>query len=122
MPRVREDEKIIKMSLKELQALSHFMTGHGLYRRHLRNWNDMENGDQCSLCGEADEDTWHLWEWCPSLRRERIKIRNEMRQGLSMERGIIKMVYLKQLMSLRARNEALLGEQAHVITRQDNWR
>ncbi len=65
-----EKKKVTKMNSEELQFLSQIITGHGLFRRHLRHWNEIED-ISCSLCGEADEDSWHLWEYCPSLNSER---------------------------------------------------
>ncbi len=107
-PRVREDKKIVRMSQQDLQSLTQMATGHGLYKYHLGHWIDLPDDDQCSLCREAQEDTWHLWEWCPKLARERSVIRALIEKGLGYEKGLLKIVRLKQMVSLRARNEALL--------------
>ncbi len=107
-PQVREDKKIVKMSQQDLQSLTHTVTGHGLYKYHLGHWIELLDNDQCSLCHEAQEDTWHLWEWCPRLERERAVIKGLMDRGLTYEQGLLKMMKSKQIESLRARNEALL--------------
>ncbi len=108
-PRVREDKRVVKMSQQDLQSLTSTVTGHGLYKHHMGHWVDLPDGDQCSLCHEAQEDTWHLWEWCPRLGKDRAVIRLLMQKGLAYERGLVKMMRLKQIESLRARNEALLS-------------
>ncbi len=63
---------------------------------------------QCSLCGEADEDPWHLWEWCPRLTEERMVIRKMLDNGLDFEIGILKLMNTKKLDGLWAENESLL--------------
>ncbi len=107
-PSVREEKRIVRMSQKDLQILTHTVTGHGLYKYHLGHWIELPDDDQCSLCLEAQEDTWHLWEWCPRLERDRAVIRLLIEKGLLYEQGLIKMMRLKQIESLRARNEALI--------------
>ncbi len=108
-PQVREDKRIVRMSQKDLQTLTHTVTGHGLYKYHLSHWIELpDDDDQCSLCHEAKEDTWHLWEWCPRLERDRIVVRLLIEKGLAYEQGLLRMMRLKQIVSLRARNEALL--------------
>ena len=99
---------VTKLPIKELQQIVQFVTGHGLYRGHLRNWNELES-DQCSLCGEADENTWHLWEWCPMLTKERNEIRSLMKSGLTLERGVLRIVKSTKVMEICGRNEAILG-------------
>ncbi len=107
-PQVRERKDLSHMSFQELSKLSQIITGHGLFKRHLRHWNDI--GDiQCALCGEDDEFSWHLWEYCPNLSVERDRMRNLVTQGLSSERAMLKFFDLTPLMELTAQNEALIG-------------
>ncbi len=108
-PLVREDKRIVKMSQKDLQLLTQTVTGHGLYKYHLGHWIELPDDDSCSLCQEGQEDTWHLWEWCPRLRKDRKVIRCLMEKGLAYEHGLLKMMRLKAVESLRARNETLLA-------------
>ena len=103
-PEVREKAATIKLSIKELKTLVQIVTGHGLYKRHLRHWNEILDCN-CSLCGEALEDSWHLWMNCPSLRRERNEIEG---LNLTMERAVIKFFNLPKLRALAARNECIL--------------
>ncbi len=85
-PEVRVYSSVTKMSLQDIQAIVHTATGHGLYKKYLGLWNEIEN-ISCSLCEEDWEDSWHLWEMCPSLKKERLLFQ---RSGLSKERGIIR--------------------------------
>ena len=94
--------------MKELQELAQVITGHGLFKHHMRHWNEIDDY-QCALCGEADEDSWHIWEWCPKLQQERTNIRTLMERGLTFEKGILRMMRSKDIIELRARNEALLA-------------
>ncbi len=106
-PRVRESKDIVRLSVRKLQTLTQTVTGHGLFKKHLMLWNDIDEY-QCSLCGEADEDSWHLWEWCPTLMTERNAIKNQINTGLSQELGILKLMTSEKMKGLWAMNESLL--------------
>ncbi len=106
-PKVRESKKVLQMSLKELQQLTHMVTGHALFKWHLGHWNEIDDL-QCGLCGEAQEDTWHLWEWCPRLALLRRNIHSMIESGLSFEKGVLKMINSKEVINLQAENEALI--------------
>ncbi len=106
-PSVRESNKITKMKIKELQAISQMITGHGLFKRHLMHWKELSDF-QCQLCGEAEEDSWHLWEWCPRLNKERKIINEQMLQGLPYEHGILRLMKVKELRELWALYEAIV--------------
>ncbi len=96
------------LSIKELSKLTQIVTGHGLFKRHMRHWNDL--GDiQCALCGEDVEYSWHLWEWCPKLKEVRKRIRYLQSRGLSYEMALLKFFNQRELIELVAHNEALLG-------------
>ncbi len=95
------------MKIRELQKLSQIVTGHGLFKRHLRHWNDIDCAS-CSLCGEADEDTWHLWSHCPTLWAERAQLGAEMANGLPMDWALLKMFQCHRLQELAATNEAII--------------
>ncbi len=107
MPTVSIKKQTSLMTLNELQKLTQIVTGHGLFKRHLRHWNDITSYD-CSLCGEAFEDTWHLWMYCPTLTQERTQICGEMNNGLPIFRAILKMFKCRKLSELIASNEAII--------------
>ncbi len=95
------------LSTKELSKLTQIVTGHGLFKRHLRHWNEL--GDiQCALCGEDVEYSWHLWEWCPKLKEVRGKIKQEQVRGLPFEMALLKFFNQQELIELAANNEALI--------------
>ncbi len=107
-PNVGNEYVITKLSLEEISKLSQIITGHGLFKRHMRHWNEIDD-ISCALCGEDQEYSWHLWEYCPSLITERKHIRTCMKKGLSKEKAMLKFFYLPEIQELTARNEALLG-------------
>ncbi len=106
-PEVRENKNMLKFSIKELQCLVQVTTGHGLYKRHLRHWNDIEDYS-CSLCGEAWEDTWHLWNLCPALDKERRKITQKLKGTFTLEKGILQLFRTEQIIELLAMNESMI--------------
>ena len=107
-PLVGREEIVKKLSLTELSKLSQIITRHGLFKRHLRHWNDIDD-ISCALCGEDQEYSWHLWEYCPSLEAERMSIRLTMKSGLSWEKALLKFFILPKIEELTAHNEALIG-------------
>ncbi len=107
MPTVSNEKHSSHRTITELQRLTQIVTGHGLFKRHLRHWNDMVNYD-CSLCGEAYEDTWHLWMYCPQLTNERLQVNREMENGLPYFTAILKMFKCRKLNELVASNEAII--------------
>ncbi len=106
-PQVREDKKLLTMNIKDLHTLVSMATGHGLYKHHLQHWNEIED-DQCSICGEDEENTWHLWEWCPGLEQQRTEIKELIKTGLTRERGIVKLAESKALTRMRLENEVIV--------------
>ncbi len=106
-PQVREDKKITHRPIKDLHTLAQFVTGHGLYKNHLKHWNVFDDYS-CSLCEEEWEDTWHLWNMCPALGDARRHLQTIMDRGLSMETAILKFVNLKKIKMLVAFNESLI--------------
>ncbi len=107
IPSVSIQKHTSSLQIGDLQRLSHIVTGHGLFKRHLRHWNELPRVD-CSLCGETDEDTWHLWAYCPTLSRERAQINAEIANGLSIERALLKMFKTRKICELIASNEAVI--------------
>ncbi len=107
MPAVSTAFKVTTMTIRELQLLSQIVTGHGLFKRHLRHWNDMES-HQCSLCGEAEEDSWHLWAYCPIMESDRSVTLKNIESGMSIEKGLIRFFQSNRMKELFARNEALI--------------
>ena len=110
-PLVRESKSMVRMKIKDLQVVAQVATGHGLFKEHISHWENIENG-QCAICGEADENSWHLWEWCPGLDIERKPIQTLIKSGMTMERGIIKLMNTRKVKELIAQNESLLTRQA----------
>ncbi len=104
-PIVRESRRMVTYNIKELQRLSQLVTGHGLFKRHLRHWNEISNID-CELCGEAWEDTWHLWNLCPKLGREREEITQKYQGVLLFEKGILALFRTEVVTELIAINES----------------
>ena len=104
IPTVSDNKGAIRLSVKQLQRLSQIITGHGLFKRHLRHWNDIEDY-RCSLCQEEEEDSYHLWSACPALERERMS-----RQGSTkeLESQLLAFFQLPKVRELEASNEALL--------------
>ncbi len=106
-PKVRESKHIVRMPIGELQEPAQAIMGHGLFKHHIRHWNKIDDY-QCAVCAEKQKkDLWHLWEWCPKLEQERVVIRKLLEQGLIYDKGILKMMRTKDLVELRATNEAL---------------
>ncbi len=95
IPTVRENKLSTRLNQNELKHLAQIITGHGLFKRHLRHWNDIQD-IYCSLCGEDTEDPWHLWDLCPVLDEQRASINREIEKGLLWERGLIKFFQKEQ--------------------------
>ncbi len=47
IPLVSTSKQTHIMSLNELHNLSMIMTGHGLYKKHLRHWNELDDLTCC---------------------------------------------------------------------------
>ncbi len=107
MPLVSTERKNSLMSTKELQQLSQIVTGHGLYKRHLRHWNEIEDYS-CSLCLEEYEDTWHIWNLCPCLSKDRYVALSTAQNGRPLERVLLTFFQSKRIKELVASNETLL--------------
>ncbi len=107
MPTVRTKKKTIEMSLYELHKLSMIVTGHGLFKRHLRHWNEIECS-LCELCQEDDEDSWHLWDLCPKLTANRRHINELINKGMPQDRALLRFFQVNELQQLEASNEALI--------------
>ncbi len=107
MPVVNKAYKMHTMTVRDLQLLSQIVTGHGLFKRHLRHWNTLESY-QCSLCGEAEEDSWHLWAYCPAVSSDRLTTLNDIESGVSTGKSIIRLFQSKKIQKLFAENEALI--------------
>ncbi len=108
MPTVAIKKHMTRKNVKELQMLSQIMTGHGLFKRHMRHWICLEDY-QCELCGEAPEDSWHLWRYCPMLAAQRRDMDLQIQNGMSVERALMKWFNMKVITELEASNEALLS-------------
>ncbi len=109
LPTVREDRRIATYSVEELQILTGVITGHGLFKRHLKNWIEIDlNNQLCSLCEEEFEDSWHIWNNCRSLESIRIEIRQQMARGMSLEVAIIRFTQTNQFKSLRVLNDNII--------------
>ncbi len=106
-PTVEDGKRTVNLKVKELHEITQVVTGHGLFKKHLQYWNEIDDY-QCSLCGEADEDSWHLWELCPALATDRSIIRNLMEKSMPLEQGVLKWVKLQKIAQLRAENESTL--------------
>ena len=106
-PEVREIRNMLKFNITELQSLAQVITGHGLYKYHLRHWNEIEDYS-CSLCGEAWEDTWHLWNLCPGLEGERREIAQKLKGVFTLEKGILQLFKSEKVLELTATNESML--------------
>ncbi len=89
IPKIKEHKLPRNLGSYELHQLSQIITGRGLYKRLISKWTDIPD-ISCSLCGEADEDPWHLWEYCPALKLERASVQNQFKQGLSWFLALIK--------------------------------
>ena len=104
-PQVGEELQIQKWSTDDLQKLTQVVTGHGLFKRHLNHWNEIQD-IACSLCEEEPEDSWHLWEYCPALKDLRENIQSYIKAGLSREKGLLIFLKDRRMKELLARNEA----------------
>ncbi len=108
-PSVRESTAVIRKPLKDLRILSQFITGHGLFKRHLRHWNVLDTY-LCSLCGEEPEDPWHLWEHCPSLEQDRREIRKISNNKDLLENQITRFANCVKIRMLMASNETIVAK------------
>ena len=97
----------IHMSVRDLNMLTQIVTGHGIFRRHIGHWTEMED-TLCQLCGEEQEDSWHLWQYCPSLAMERREAFYRLESGAGYEKTLLNFFQCGKIVSLRARNEAEL--------------
>ncbi len=104
---MRESKTMVQLRIKDLQCLTMAITGNGLFKRHLRHWNDITEYD-CGLCGEAWEDPWHLWDLCPVLDTERREIANRYKSGNKLEKGILEFFRTSKILELVATNESML--------------
>ena len=107
IPQISETQIVSRMNQKDLRKLVQIITGHGLFKRHLRHWNDIQD-IACQLCGEENEDPWHLWNLCPALNGPRTKIKQEIDRGLLWQKGLVKFFQGKELTHLYVYNETLL--------------
>ncbi len=107
-PRVREDKNIVKRPVRELSTLAKICTGHGLFKDHIRHWNELE-GTECSLCQEDEEDSWHLWDLCPATAGFRLERIYQLEAGYSFETLLLKFMNSNQMKVLMASNECLLA-------------
>ncbi len=109
VPKVAPNKQAPLLSTKEFRKLTQIVTGHGLFKRHMRHSNDL--GDiQCALCGEDVEYSWHLWEWCPKFKGVWDRMRYLQSKGLPFEMALLMLKFFNQhwLIELAAHNEALL--------------
>ncbi len=106
-PEIRTSSSIITLDMHGLQQLAKICTGHGLFKDHLRHWNELSE-HLCELCGEDYEDTWHIWENCPALKNERKKALLYMKSGLSYERTLLKFFQEPKILEIIGRNEAIM--------------
>ncbi len=106
-PEVRESKHIAGMTILELQSLTQIVTGHGLFKRHLRHWNEIDDIG-CHLCGEDREDPWHLWNLCPQLQRAREEATRIIERGkvISYEKGLLKFFKDEAVLKVKAINES----------------
>ena len=82
LPSVDEKrQSLVKDSKCRINLLGQVCTGHGLFRGHLAKWRTID--PTCSLCGEGEESSWHLWVDCPALevRRRMLPHDNETTFG-----------------------------------------
>ena len=77
-----------------------------LFKRHLRHWNNIDD-HSCGLCGEADEDPYHLWSMCPMLTQERTRFNNETNAS-ALEWRLLSFFQSPCIREMEASNEALL--------------
>ena len=106
-PNVRENERMAKRTIEELSTLAKFVTGHGLFKKHLYQWSDIDT-DQCSLCHDDKEDSWHLWNNCPGTGAARRELKYLREAGMSMESAILRLSKTKQVKSLLELNDSLI--------------
>ena len=107
VPDVKVKKIGLQMGISELHKLSYIITGHGLFRRHLRHWNEIQD-ISCALCGEAWEDSWHLWAYCPELQNDRNEINHLLNKGIPLEKGLLNFFAREKIRDLIVANEALL--------------
>ena len=67
---------IINQNRTQIRKLIGFITGHNNLKYHQKQQN-IVNNDTCRLCGNAEEQSWHLLSKCPSLNFARSQIFHE---------------------------------------------
>ncbi len=107
-PEVREEKITSRFRIHELQELSKIVTGHGLWKKHIRHWKDVEDYS-CMLCGEDWEYPWHLWAYCPGLSDIRQQLTYLLKNGLSFERTLLRFFQDTRILNIVASNEAEYG-------------
>ncbi len=107
-PSIRGESITSCFNLAELQTLSMIVTGHGLWKKHLRHWKNIQDYS-CSLCGEDWEYPWHLWALCPSLNNVRQNTNLLIKKGLSFERALLRFFQDRKIKEILASNEAAFG-------------
>lgn len=71
-PNMKAAKDILSMNRKELSSVVQVVTGHNFLGRHCAVVGDVEN-DECRLCMEDEESSFHIVAECPALagfRRE----------------------------------------------------
>ena len=70
-PKIQLDKwkKLTCFKRKDFNLLFQVTTGHGFFAAHLAKWRNIE--DECKLCLEDEESSWHIYTECPALTEVR---------------------------------------------------
>ena len=78
----------------------------GYLKKHLGHWNEISE-ISCSLCGEAWEDSWRLWAFCPALSDKELRTRIQ-KSKMTYEGGMLYFLRDKKIQESMALNEAFI--------------
>ena len=103
----RSTNIIKSFSRTNLNLLIQVLTGHALVAHHLRRWVPALE-DECSLCQEGEETTYHLYFDCPAMRWARLETDNYK----SREEAILAFFKRQVLTKLFTERSNACGQQA----------
>ena len=71
-PDLIKSKILVRQTREALSRAVRHLTGHSFLRKHNRLIGETEH-EECRLCLEDEESSWHILAECPALTRQRIR-------------------------------------------------